>query len=152
MVESHSPFFQSTVSQPFARKVIAFFFSTFQEELMLKAKRPISLLFILLALTTVSVLAQTSTSSITGRVVDSKEAILPGATVTVTNEATGLSQTQTTTESGVYAFASLPVGTYTVTVEQTGFKKFQQTHNALEVGTPLAVDVVLEVGQVSEVV
>src|SRR6266508_1634885 len=119
---------------------------------MLKFTRPISLLFLIFALTTVSVLAQTSTSSITGRVVDSRDAILPGATVTVTNEATGLSQTQTTTESGVYAFASLPVGTYTVTVEQTGFKKFQQTHNALEVGTPLAVDVVLEVGQVSEVV
>lgn len=119
---------------------------------MLKATRPISLLFVLFALTTVSVLAQTSTSSITGRVVDSKDAILPGATVTVTNEATGLSQTQTTTESGVYAFASLPVGTYTVTVEQAGFKKFQQTHNSLEVGTPLAVDAVLEVGQLSEVV
>jgi hypothetical protein len=119
---------------------------------MLKATRPISLLFVLFALTTVSVLAQTSTSSITGRVVDSKDAILPGATVTVTNEATGLSQTQTTTESGVYAFASLPVGSYTVTVEQAGFKKFQQTHNSLEVGTPLAVDAVLEVGQLSEVV
>jgi len=119
---------------------------------MLKFTRPISLLFVIFALTTVSVFAQTSTSSITGRVVDSKDAVLPGATVTVTNEATGLSQTQTTTDSGVYAFASLPVGTYTVTVEQTGFKKFQKTHNALEVGTPLAVDVVLEVGQVSEVV
>ena len=119
---------------------------------MLKAPRPIYLLFLLFALTTVSVLAQTSTSSITGRVVDSKDAIVPGATITVTNEATGLSQTQTTTDSGVYAFASLPVGTYTVTVEQTGFKKFQKTHNALEVGTPLTVDAVLEVGQVSEVV
>jgi hypothetical protein len=119
---------------------------------MLKATRPISLLFVLFALTTVSALGQTSTSSITGRVVDSKDAILPGATVTVTNEATGLSQTQTTTESGVYAFASLPVGTYTVTVEQAGFKKFQKTHNSLEVGTPLTVDAALEVGQVSEVV
>src|SRR3989449_8673299 len=119
---------------------------------MLKLTRPIFLLFVILSLTTVSIFAQTSTSSITGRVVDSKDAIVPGATVTVTNEATGVSQTQTTTDSGVYAFASLPVGTYTVTVEQTGFKKFQKTHNALEVGTPLAVDVVLEVGQVSEVV
>lgn len=119
---------------------------------MMKFTRPISLLLVLFALTTVSVLAQTSTSSITGRVVDSRDAILPGATVIVTNEATGLSQTQTTTESGVYAFASLPVGTYTVTVEQAGFKKFQKTHNALGVGTPLTVDAVLEVGQVSEVV
>jgi len=119
---------------------------------MLKFTRPISLLFVLFALTTVSVLAQTSTSSITGRLVDSKDAILPGATVTVTNEATGLSQTQTTTDSGVYAFASLPVGTYTVTVEQQGFKKFQKTGNELEVGTPLTVDVAMEVGQVTETV
>lgn len=119
---------------------------------MLKATRPIFILFVLFALTTVAVFAQTSTSSITGRIVDSKQAILPGATVTVTNEDTGVSQSQTTTDSGVYAFASLPVGTYTVTVEQAGFKKFQQTHNSLEVGTPLTVDAVLEVGQVSEVV
>ena len=119
---------------------------------MLKFTRPIYLLFVFFALTSISALAQTSTSSITGRVVDSKEAILPGAAVSVTNEATGLSQTQTTTDSGVYAFASLPVGTYTVTVEQAGFKKFQKTHNALEVGTPLTVDAVMEVGQVSEVV
>ncbi len=119
---------------------------------MLKFTRPIYLLFVFFALTSISALAQTSTSSITGRVVDSKEAILPGAAVTVTNEATGLSQTQTTTDSGVYAFASLPVGTYTVTVEQAGFKKFQKTHNALEVGTPLTVDAVMEVGQVSEFV
>ena len=119
---------------------------------MLKATRSISLLFVIFALTSLSAHAQTSTSRITGRVVDSKEAVLAGATVTVTNEATGLSQTQTTTESGVYAFASLPVGTYTVTVEQAGFKKFQKTHNELEVGEPLTVDVTLEVGQVSEVV
>ncbi len=119
---------------------------------MLKIARPISLLVVLVALLSVSVLAQTSTSRITGRVVDSKDSVLAGATVTVTNEATGLSQTQTTTDSGVYAFSSLPVGTYTITVEQAGFKKFQKTHNALEVGTPLAVDVALEVGQVSEIV
>ncbi|MGH9882722.1 MAG: TonB-dependent receptor plug domain-containing protein, partial [Pyrinomonadaceae bacterium] len=49
-------------------------------------------------------------------------------------------------------FGVLPVGTYTVTVERSGFKKFQKTGNALEVNTPLTVDVVLEVGQVTEVV
>jgi hypothetical protein len=72
--------------------------------------------------------------------------------VTATHEATGISQTQNTTEAGVYAFDSLPVGNYTVTVEQTGFKKFQKTGNVLEVNTPLTVEIVMEVGQVSEVV
>lgn len=104
-----------------------------------------------LAVTPVAV-AQTSTSRITGRVIDTKQASIPGANVTITNEATGLSQTQTTTEAGVYAFEALPVGNYSVTVEQTGFKKFVKTGNHLEVNTPLTVDVVLEIGQVSEVV
>ncbi len=96
--------------------------------------------------------AQTSTSRITGRVVDGKQASIPGASVTITNEATGVSQTQTTTEAGAYAFEALPVGNYTVTVEHTGFKKFVKTGSHIEVNNPLTVDVVLEVGQVSEVV
>src|SRR5687768_4850010 len=114
-------------------------------------RRPI--LHILVAtLLTASVIAQTSTSRITGRVVDSKQASIPGASVTITNEATNVSQTQTTTEAGLYAFEALPVGNYTVTVEQNGFKKFQKTGNPLEVNNPLTVDVVMEVGQVSETV
>ena len=119
---------------------------------MLNCTRSILVLFVLLAISAPVALAQTGTSRISGRVVDSKEASIPGASVTVTNEATDLSQTQTTNEAGVYAFASLPVGNYTVTIEQVGFKKFQKTGNALEVGSPLSVDAALEVGQVSEVV
>ena len=96
--------------------------------------------------------AQTSTSRITGRVIDAKQASVPGATVTVTNEATGVSHTQTTTDAGLYAFEALPVGDYAVAVELTGFKKFLKTGNHLEVNTPLNLDVTLEVGQVSETV
>ena len=118
---------------------------------MLKSTRLIFVLS-LFAMTALSSLAQTGTSRITGRVGDSKGATVPGASVTVTNEATGLSQTQTTTDAGVYSFDSLPAGAYTVTVEQQGFKKFQKTGNALEVGTPLTIDVAMEVGQVTETV
>ncbi|HEU4432017.1 MAG TPA: carboxypeptidase regulatory-like domain-containing protein, partial [Pyrinomonadaceae bacterium] len=115
--------------------------------------RKLSVLVVaLVAAMPIVAVAQTSTSRITGRVVDSKQASIPGASVTVTHEATGVSQTQTTTEAGVYAFEALPVGNYTVAVEQTGFKKFQKTGNHLEVNNPLNVDIVMEVGQVSEVV
>jgi hypothetical protein len=94
--------------------------------------------------------AQTGTSNITGSVTDSTGAVVPGATVTAKNEATGVTSTQTTTDSGVYAFSALPVGNYTITVEKQGFKTLLKTSNVLEVGTPLKVDVVLEVGSVEE--
>src|SRR5215216_1356811 len=106
----------------------------------------------LIAACAITATAQTSTSRITGRVVDAKQASIAGASVTITNEATNVSQTQTTTEAGVYAFEALPVGDYSLTVEQNGFKKFVKTGNHLEINNPLTVDVALEIGQLSETV
>src|SRR5436190_13625525 len=96
--------------------------------------------------------SQTGTSNITGTIRDSNGAAVPGATVTAKNEATGVTSTQATTESGLYSFASLPVGLYTITVEKQGFKTLQKTSNALQVGETLSVDGALEIGQVSETV
>ena len=107
------------------------------------------ILFVFCAVTTK---AQTGTSNITGTVRDMNGSVVPGATVTAKNEATGVSSTQTTTDSGVYAFSSLPVGKYTITIEKQGFKTLQKTGNFLEVGTPLTVDAALEIGQLSETV
>ncbi len=107
------------------------------------------ILFVVCALTAVS---QTGTSNITGSVRDTAGAVVPGATVTAKNEATGVTSTQITNDSGLYSFSSLPVGNYTITVEKQGFKTLQKTKNALEVGTPLTVDAALEVGAVSETV
>src|SRR6266850_2003209 len=106
-------------------------------------------LFVICVLTAV---AQTGTSNITGTVRDTQGAVVPGATVTAKNDATGVTSTQTTNDAGLYAFAALPVGNYTITVEKQGFKTLQKTHNALEVGTPLTADAALEVGSVSETV
>src|SRR5713101_5446163 len=82
---------------------------------------------------------QTGTSNITGTVRDTNGAVVPGATVTAKNEATGVTSTQTTTDSGLYSFASLPVGNYTITIEKQGFKTLQKTSNALQVGKTLRV-------------
>ncbi len=99
-----------------------------------------------------TLLAQTATSRITGTVTDPSGAVIPGATVTAINEATGVSNTQVTNESGFYAFASLPLGIYTIKVELQGFKTGQNTGNVLEIGSPIAVNVVLQVGGVNEIV
>src|SRR5438552_8309817 len=115
---------------------------------------PVRFLLFALALIVCSAtaFAQTGTSNITGTVRDVNGAVVPGASVTAKNEATGVSSTQTTTDSGLFAFSSLPVGKYTISVEKQGFKTLQKTGNVLEVGTPLAVDLALEIGQVSETV
>jgi hypothetical protein len=96
--------------------------------------------------------AQTSTSAISGTVSDSSGAVVPGATVTLTNQGTGIVQTQKTTQAGVYNFPALAVGTYSIKVEFTGFKTFNRTGNILEVSTPLEINIPLEIGQAGDVV
>src|SRR5947199_5619269 len=103
-------------------------------------------------LTAALAIAQTATSRITGTVSDVSGALVPGATVTARNEATGVTYTQTTTEAGLYAFPSVPVGTYTVSVALQGFKTANKTGNILEVNTPLVINVSLEVGGITETV
>src|SRR5436190_12127501 len=118
---------------------------------MLKPIRLLSSL-VLVLLFCVTFVAQTGTSNISGTIRDSNGSAVPGATVTAKNDATGVTSTQTTTDSGLFSFSSLPVGNYTITVEKQGFKTLQKTNNALQVGEPLTVDGALEIGQVSETV
>src|SRR5499426_1719396 len=96
--------------------------------------------------------AQTSTSRISGTITDANGAVIAGAKVTAKNDATGVAQTQTTTEAGLYSFASLPVGSYTITVEMTGFKTANQAGVIIQVNTPVTVDITMQVGQTNEVV
>ena len=90
------------------------------------------------------------TASISGTVKDATGALVAGATVTATNTETGIAQAQQTNSQGYYSFQELPLGHYTVQVEQRGFKTFSQTGLVLDVNAALIVDVVLEVGAVSE--
>ena len=118
---------------------------------MLKTARLIGSLSVVLVFC-FTVVAQTGSSNISGTIKDMGGAVVPGATVTAKNEATGVTNTQTTTESGLFSFASLPVGNYTITIEKQGFKTLQKTNNTLQVGEPLVVDGSLEVGAVTETV
>src|SRR5271170_3066467 len=65
-----------------------------------------------------------NTADVVGSVTDSSGGVLPGATVTITNTGTNISQTTETTSGGEYVFDLLQVGTYTVKVEAKGFKTF----------------------------
>jgi hypothetical protein len=96
--------------------------------------------------------AQTGTSRVTGVVQDATSAVIPGATVTLTNEGTNVSFKTTTTSAGVYTFDSMQLGSYTVTVEKSGFKKFVSRTNQLTAGQPLTIDAQLTIGDAQETV
>ncbi len=91
-------------------------------------------------------------AAVQGVVTDSTGAIVMGATVNLTNNETGRTQTQTTGDNGFYRFSSLAPGSYSLTVEQANFKK-QTIENLAVAGENVqGVDVMLEAGGISEVV
>lgn len=99
-----------------------------------------------------SAMAQSSTSSVTGSVVDPQKNVIPGATVTLTNREKNFTRTQTTTDNGSFAFSLIPPGQYQVEAEAKGFKKSVLTDVSALVARPTTVLVELEVGNVSETV
>jgi hypothetical protein len=108
--------------------------------------------FVLLALLFASIsaaLAQ-STSRVIGAVQDTSGAVVSGATVTLTNEATKVSVQTTTTSAGTYVFDGIVPGTYTITIEASGFATLTATGNVLTIAQPLVFNGTLQVGQATE--
>jgi hypothetical protein len=94
--------------------------------------------------------AQTTLGRLTGSVLDSSGAVLPGATITLTNEATNQAQTTVSNESGVYLFPQVPVGSYKVEIGLQGFKTVSFTKVTVAVGQEYSLTARLELGNVSE--
>jgi hypothetical protein len=80
-------------------------------------------------------MAQTFRGGINGTVTDPSGAVTPGAKVTATNEATGVSQTFTATKSGAFTFSDMPLGQYTLTVVADGFRTEKVQHVPVLQGT-----------------
>jgi len=95
---------------------------------------------------------QGTTSRVTGTVQDANGAAISGATVTLTNEATAVTFTAQTSDSGTYAFDLVQVGKYTVSIEKQGFKKFVSQGNPVNVNQPATVNATMETGVVQETV
>ncbi|MCA1632519.1 MAG: carboxypeptidase regulatory-like domain-containing protein [Acidobacteria bacterium] len=116
--------------------------------------RSLRLLLALLALLVGAALpaAAQTTGTISGTVQNEKGEAIPGATVTVRNVETNISQTGQSGDQGAYRFANLPVGAYEVAVEASGFAKHVQTGITLALNQDAVVDVAMKVGGVNEVV
>lgn len=92
-------------------------------------------------------------NTISGRVEDSNDAAVPGATVTVTDTATGkVAVTITTNDEGQFRTPYLPPGSYSVRVDARGFKSFITSDVRVTPTRPASIDADLEVGGVSETV
>jgi hypothetical protein len=112
-------------------------------------KRFLPVLFAVIFLMSVAS-AQEDRGRMSGLVTDQTGAIVPKASVTVTNEDTGIVQSSVTNDSGTYIFEYLNPGLYSISGSALGFKQFTVHHVRLEVAQHAGVNIKLEVGQASE--
>ncbi|MCA1594151.1 MAG: carboxypeptidase-like regulatory domain-containing protein [Acidobacteria bacterium] len=116
-------------------------------------KRIFALIVVTLCLMTATALAQEITGSIVGTVKDAAGAVVPGATVTITDvEKKVVVRTLNVGDDGTYSAPQLPVGIYEVSVEAPNFKKYLETNVKLDVNQRRTIDATLTAGNISEVV
>ncbi len=106
----------------------------------------------LLLLCALVLVAQSDNSSISGVIKDPSGSVVANAKVSLRNEDTSFERQTTTNETGFYTVTNIAPGYYTVTVEASGFKKTSRSRNKLDAGLPIAVNMELTVGQVTETI
>src|SRR5687768_3152680 len=94
--------------------------------------------------------AQFETATVLGTVRDASNAVVPEATVTLSNTATGVSMTKATNAEGNFEFFTVSAGRYLMTVEKTGFAMAMVENITVQVGSRMRVDAQMSVGQVTE--
>ncbi len=104
---------------------------------------------LLLMLVPVAAMAQ-ATATVNGSVKDETNAVLPGITVTAKQEETGLTRTAVSDARGVYRLFDLTPGTYAIRAELQGFRTTVRSGITLRVGDARTVDVVMQLGELSE--
>jgi hypothetical protein len=111
-----------------------------------------SVLTVVALLFSVSLQAQVDTGSITGTVTDSSGAVVGGAKVTLTNEATSASLSTQTGADGIFDFSPVRIGSYRLDISASGFKKDVQNHVTVDVSARVQENFKLLPGAVSETV
>ncbi len=106
-------------------------------------------LFLVAALS-ITGLAQRGGGRLEGRVTDSSGGVIPGVAVVAMNLETGVARETVSDDSGYYSFPALQPGAYSVTAEIEGFKKTNVLRVKLEIAATVTLNLVLEVGQLTE--
>ena len=94
--------------------------------------------------------AQFERSRVAGTIRDQQGGVMPGVSVTATNQATNQAETTVTDASGFYSFSTLLPGQYTFTAELQGFKKSTRSNVQLDAAGAITLDLTLETGDLSE--
>jgi hypothetical protein len=98
-------------------------------------------------------LAQTGSGRIAGSVKDGTGAVISGSSVSLTNTATGVTQTTTSNGEGIFNFPVVSIGQYELDVTANGFTPYKQTGEIkIDVNTSLTIDVTLQVAQAAQTV
>jgi hypothetical protein len=97
-------------------------------------------------------LAQTTGATLLGTVADEQGAVLPGATVSITNTETGWNRAVVTDERGYYRVAALPPGPYEMKVDMSGFSTQVRQGMTLTVGQEATINITLKLSSVAETV
>ena len=108
------------------------------------------LVLLAISLCTLPGVAQQTLGSINGTVVDPSGAVVPGATVTVTNAAIGVTRSTVSGGSGFYQIFNLPIGDYVVKVERNGFEITEVNGIVVQEATAKTVNVSLKIGKTSD--
>ena len=124
-----------------------------QSSVLVRGRRKPLTVFLLLCFMVCAILpavAQFDTGTLNGTAVDNSGAVIPNATIAVTNTSTGRSMTLKTNASGSFSATSLPFGTYTVTATAPGFGTATSKNIVLNVGAAVHVTMKLAAAAVSE--
>jgi hypothetical protein len=95
---------------------------------------------------------QTDAGSLRVLVLDDSAAVVPGATVTITNAATGVATTRVSSEEGYATFSPLPRGTYTVETTLDGFQPVRTTNVTVDINQTRLLRVTMQVARLAEAV
>lgn len=90
-------------------------------------------------------LAQSATSSVRGTITDANGAVVSGATVTLTHDATGFTRSTKTDDQGIYQMLEVPPATYVITVNAAGFSTTKRDNVVLQVSSPATLNLSLQV-------
>ena len=108
--------------------------------------RVLLVLLLVLATPASRIFAQVKSSAITGTVTDKTGAVVPNATITVTEQATNTSTSAQTTSKGEFSVPYLSLGRYTLTVTAAGFETYRKTDINLAGDTTVREDIPMSVG------